>query len=127
MAKILMVDDSKFMRDRVIKALSKDGHEVIEAADGAVGLEMVAKHPLDCVLLDLNMPVLDGIEFLSRLRAGGSRLPVVVLTADIQVDTQALCKDLGASRFLPKPPRGEELCRTVAELLSGTRGGVECA
>jgi two-component system chemotaxis response regulator CheY len=113
MAKILMVDDSKFMRDRVIKALSKDGHEVIEAADGAVGLEMVAK--------------LDGIEFLSRLRAGGSRLPVVVLTADIQVDTQALCKDLGASRFLPKPPRGEELCRTVAELLSGTRGGVECA
>ena len=122
MAKILMVDDSKFMRDRVKKTLLAVGHEVVEASDGAAGLEMVLTHDLDCVLLDLNMPVLDGIEFLGRLRTAGSHLPVIVLTADIQTATENLCQSLGVSGFLPKPPRSEDLYRTIEDALASCAG-----
>jgi CheY-like chemotaxis protein len=126
MAKILVVDDSKFSRNRAIEALRKAGHEVLEAPDGKVGLEVVAAHELDCVLLDMLMPVLDGPEFLGRLRAGGSSLPVVVVTADIQSSTRALCQGLGVSGFLQKPARGEDICRTVEAALSCRQGGVTC-
>src|SRR3954469_8157276 len=122
MAKILVVDDSKFSRSRAIEALRKAGHEVLEAPDGKVGLEAVAAHDPDCVLLDMLMPVLDGPEFLGRLRAGGSDLPVVVVTADIQSSTRAACESLGVSGFLQKPARGEDICRTVEGALVGGRG-----
>ena len=59
MAKILVVDDSKFSRNRAIEALRNAGHEVFEAPDGQIGLEQVATHDPDCVLLDMLMPVLD--------------------------------------------------------------------
>ncbi len=92
----------------------------------ARGLEAVAAHDPDCVLLDLLMPVLTGSEFLRRLRAGGSDLPVVVVTADIQSSTRALCEHLGVSGFLQKPVRGEEICRNVEGALKGKRGGMPC-
>ncbi len=127
MAKILVVDDSKFSRNRAIEALRKAGHEVFEASDGEVGLEVVATHAPDCVLLDMLMPVLDGPKFLSRLRAGGSDLPVVVLTADIQASTRESCENLGVSGFLKKPARGEDICRTVHDALVGRKGEIPCS
>jgi CheY-like chemotaxis protein len=126
MAKILVVDDSKFSRNRAIEALRRAGHEVFEAPDGEVGLEAVATHAPECVLLDMLMPVLDGQAFLTRLRSGGSRLPVVVVTADIQSSTRELCENLGVSGFLQKPARGEDICRVVEDILGGRRGGVSC-
>jgi CheY-like chemotaxis protein len=127
MAKILVVDDSKFSRNRAIEALRRAGHEVLEASDGEVGLEVVATCAPDCVLLDMLMPVLDGPKFLSRLRAGGSDLPVVVLTADIQASTRELCENLGVSGFLQKPARGEDICRTVQDALVSRQGGIPCS
>jgi CheY-like chemotaxis protein len=126
MAKILVVDDSKFSRVRAAQVLRGAGHDVFEASDGAAGLEGVAAHDPDCVLLDMLMPVLDGLEFLTRLRAGGSRLPVIVLTADIQQSTRELCANLGVSGFLQKPALGEDICRSVEEALAFKRGGVAC-
>src|SRR4051812_14253948 len=110
MAKILVVDDSKFSRNRAIEALRLAGHEVFEAPDGEIALEAVATHDPDCVLLDMLMPVLDGLGFLGRLRGDGCHLPVVVATADIQSSTRELCENLGVSGFLQKPARGEEIC-----------------
>ena len=127
MAKILVVDDSKFSRNRAIEALRRAGHEVFEASDGEVGLKMVATLAPDCVLLDMLMPVLDGPGFLSHLRAGGSDLPVVVVTADIQESTRALCENLGVSGFLQKPARGEDICRKVQDALIGRQGGIPCS
>jgi CheY-like chemotaxis protein len=127
MAKILVVDDSRFSRTRAIEALRRAGHEVVEASDGEVGLGMIATHAPDCVLLDMLMPVLDGPGFLSRLRAGGSDLPVVVVTADIQASTRELCENLGVSGFLQKPARGEDICRRVQDALVGRQGGIPCS
>jgi CheY-like chemotaxis protein len=87
---------------------------------------LVAAHAPDCVLLDMLMPVLDGPAFLSRLRAGGSNLPVVVVTADIQASTREICENLGVSGFLQKPARGEDVCRSVEDALADRRGGVPC-
>ncbi len=126
MGKILVVDDSKFSRIRIIEPLRRAGHDVFEAPDGAVGLEMVATHGPDCVLLDMLMPVLDGREFLSRLRATGSHLPVVVVTADIQSSTREICESLGVSGFLQKPACGEDICRMVEQALACEPGGVPC-
>ena len=126
MAKILVVDDSKFSRSLLIGPLRGAGHEVFEAQDGSVGLEMVATIRPDCVLLDMLMPVLDGHEFLRRLRDGGSQLAVVVVTADIQSSTRQQCEDLGVSGFLQKPACGEKICRTVELALAGEPGGVPC-
>jgi len=126
MAKILVIDDSKFSRCRTIEPLRRAGHELFEASNGAIGLEMVASHRPDCVLLDMVMPVLDGPAFLSRLRAGGSQVPVVVVTADIQSSTHELCENLGVSGFLHKPACGEDICRMVEAVLANDPGAVPC-
>ena len=126
MAKILVVDDSKFSRVRMSEPLRRAGHEVLEASNGEVGLAMAELYGPDCVLLDMLMPVVDGSEFLSRLRGGGSHLPVVVITADIQSSTRELCENLGVSGFLQKPASGDDICRTVEHALAGEPGGIPC-
>lgn len=122
MAKVLVVDDSKFSRGMTTRSLSQGGHEVVEAADGELGLEAVRRHAPDCVVLDMLMPVLDGPGFLGRLRGEGSTLPVVVSTADIQASSRALCEGLGVSGFLNKPARAEDLLRCVESALLGIKG-----
>lgn len=126
MAKILIVDDSKFSRSRAAEGLRRAGHEVVEAADGAAGLDAVAAHDPDCVLLDMLMPILDGPGFLAGLRESGSNLPVLVLTADIQAGTRAICDDYGVRAFLQKPARSDEILRLVDEALGVGQGGVAC-
>ena len=117
---------SKSSRKRAVEALHRAGHEVLQAEDGEIGLAVIGTDPPDCVLLDMLMPVVDGYEFLSRLRGGGSSLPVVVVTADIQTSTRERCEQLGVSGFLQKPARGEEVCRAVADALVSSGGGLPC-
>ena len=121
MSKILVVDDSKFSRKRAVEALRLGGHEVVEAPDGEEGIAVLKTAEPDCVVLDMLMPVLDGIGFLRRIRHQGSFLPVVVLTADIQDSTREICEGLGVNGFLQKPARGEDLCREVENALRTER------
>ena len=113
MSKILVVDDSKFSRSRAVEALRRAGHEVFEAPNGEIGMAVLGTAAPDCVVLDMLMPVLDGVGFLRRIRCQGSLLPVVVLTADIQQSTRELCETLSVSGFLHKPAQGDEICRVV--------------
>ena len=122
MARVLVIDDSKFSRNLAARALREAGHEVVEACNGELGLEAVRDHTPDCVVLDLLMPVLDGPGFLQRLRGDGSDLPVVVATADIQKSSREQCEELGVSGFVNKPARAEELCPSVD---AGPPGRVE--
>jgi two-component system chemotaxis response regulator CheY len=117
MSKVLVIDDSKFSRHRAVEALRHAGHEVVEASDGEMGIAVLGKEAPDCVVLDMLMPVLDGIGFLRRIRDEGMRLPVIVVTADIQESTRNLCEGLGISGFLHKPARGEEVCGVVGKAL----------
>jgi CheY-like chemotaxis protein len=126
MAKILVIDDSRFSRNRTIAALTEVGHEVIERGDGEQGLAAAQEHAPDCIVLDMLMPVMDGPEFLRQLRASGSRLPVVVLTADIQASSRAICEQLGVSGFLNKPLRAEQLVQRVAEIVGRKEEGLPC-
>jgi CheY-like chemotaxis protein len=117
MARVLVIDDSLYMRAKIQKALQEDGYGLIEADSGIKGLQMVLSHAPDCILLDLIMPDMDGLKVLKALRDQGSRIPVIVLTADIQESVRRECLDLGARAFITKPPKDEDLRRTVKEVL----------
>jgi len=126
MAVILVIDDSRLSRALAAKALSDAGHTVVEAADGQQGIAALEKHQPDCIVTDLLMPVLDGHEFLSQIRARGIQIPVVVLTADIQSSTRCLCEGLGISSFVNKPINAGELQAGVRQALAAARGISTC-
>ena len=103
MALVLIVDDSSTTRKAIAQIVKADGHETLEAANGREGLEIIAATPPDCILLDLIMPEVDGFEVLKTLREGRSKIPVIVLTADIQEIVHQECLELGATEFINKP------------------------
>jgi len=102
---VLVVDDDEDLRVLARKALIRAGHRVLEAAGGVEGLEMVASHRPDLIMLDLSMPDVDGFEVLRRLRLAesGRMLPVIVLTAHGDEQSARDSFALGASDFLAKP------------------------
>lgn len=108
MTKILIIDDSKFARSMIRKVIEALGYETAEATNGREGLQMVASYQPDAVTVDLLMPELDGIGFLSALRETDKKLPVVVISANIQTDVRRRCENLGAV-FLIKPFKKSEL------------------
>ena len=124
MPKILIIDDSNFGRRRMQQALAAAGHDVVEAADGAAGLTAVANHQPDCIVTDLLMPVVDGQTFLASLRAQGSKVPVIVVSADIQTTTRQKCMALGISAFLNKPQRMDELLACIGRAVAEAEKGV---
>jgi len=121
MANVLTVDDSLMIRKFISFALASEGYNVSEAADGGEAIEMVRAAPPDCMVLDLLMPEVDGIEVLETLRRDNVSIPVIVMTADIQESTQKRCLDLGAFCVLNKPPKGDELCSAIREALASAQ------
>lgn len=119
MAKILVVDDSNLARSSVRKLLTPAGHEVIEAKDGEEGLKMLTQHSPDCLVVDILMPVVSGLNILEKLHSEGSDLPVVVVTADIQDSVRERCLELGAFAVINKPLLLQDLPGVVQEALKG--------
>ena len=116
MALVLIIDDS--MTTRGLRRLVKgEGHETLEAADGQKGLELADAHGPDCIVLDLIMPVMGGLEVLEALRDKGSKIPVIVLSADIQEIVREDCLKLGANAFINKPHIRNELLGTINNVL----------
>ena len=103
-ASILVVDDSAFNRLLLTRRLAELGyHDVALAEDGQQGLEAIAARAFDAVLLDIEMPGLDGIGVLDRLRALGAEAPpVIVISALTEMTAIVRCIELGAEDFLPK-------------------------
>lgn len=123
MANVLTVDDSLMMRKFIAIALASEGHDISEAADGGEAIRIIRTSPPDCMVLDLLMPEVDGIEVLETMQKDNVYIPVIVMTADIQESTQKRCFDLGAFRVLNKPPKGDELCLAIREALASTGTG----
>jgi len=117
MATILIVDDSKFQRAFLKKALATDGHHFLEAENGQEGLRAARREQPDCILADLIMPGTRGLSLLEGIRESGSPVPVIVVTADIQHQVREQCLALGARAVLHKPVDPETLRQTVTEIL----------
>ncbi len=119
--RVLIVDDEPQFRRAVERALTLEGYEVGEAANGREALEAQAAEPADVVVLDVLMPRLDGLETCRRLRAGGDQTPVLMLTARDAVSDRVDGLDAGADDYLVKPFALEELHARLRALLRRRR------
>ncbi|HRI14083.1 MAG TPA: response regulator [Verrucomicrobiota bacterium] len=118
--KILSVDDSKTIRLVLGRLFSPFVCELFEAANGEEGLAIAGREKPDLVILDYNMPVMDGITMLRRLRddAGLKRTPVIMLTADSGCDNIATVARLGVRDYITKPFSEEKLLAKVGRIVS---------
>ena len=117
MAKILVIDDSSYMRSKIRGALKHGEYTFLEADNGFKGLQMIHEQSPDCVILDLIMPDMDGLKILKTLFDSHSQIPVIVVTADIQEIVRRECLELGARAFLNKPIKDDELSIIVKDVL----------
>ena len=118
-SRILVVDDDPHIRQLLVYALGKAGLDTREAADGAAALASVAADPPDLVVLDINMPRMDGLEVCRRLRATGN-LPILFLSSrDDEVD-RVLGIELGADDYVVKPFSPREVVARVMAVLRRT-------
>jgi two-component system response regulator MprA len=118
--KVLIVDDEPALRAALARALRKAGHDVELAGDGRRALDAVAGSRPDAVVLDVTVPGLDGVEVCRRMRAGGDRTPILMLTARDAIDERVAGLDAGADDYLVKPFALREL---HARLRALTRRG----
>ena len=113
MAAILIIDDSSFQRKRIVEIISAAGHTAIQAPNAEEGLELLAQENPDLIICDLLMPGMGGMELLQRLQKTKSKIPVLILTADIQSSVRDQCLELGAREFLNKPTNPETMLEAI--------------
>lgn len=123
MSQLLIVEDEDRIASFVEKGLRSSGYTTTRTATGADALRLARSRSFDLLVLDLGLPDMDGFEVLRRLRAGGSTVPVVILTARDSVHDTVEGFDAGADDYLTKPFRFEELLVRVRARLRGTGGG----
>src|SRR5271169_6685579 len=116
-ARILVVDDEPAVQSALKRALTLEHYDVVEASDGHQALERLEASPYEAVILDIAMPRLDGLEVCKRLREGGDRTPILMLTARGEVDDRVAGLDVGADDYLVKPFALRELLARVRALL----------
>lgn len=115
--KLLYAEDEPTMAEAVVDILTYHNYLVDAVGDGQEALDYAQAGEYDGIILDIMMPKVDGLEVLRRLREGGSRTPVLLLTAKGEVEDRIAGLDLGADDYLPKPfAMGELLARIRAML-----------
>lgn len=119
-AHILIVDDSPTILNLLGSIIRRKGHRVTTAGDGLQGLEAMGRDAPDLVITDVNMPFMDGLTFVSKLRANEAwtTLPVIVLSTEAQDKDRQAALDAGASLYLIKPIPPHELVAHVEGLLT---------
>ncbi len=120
MASILVVDDEAAVRSVLGRMLGRAGHEVLEASDGAAGIEVLRRRSVDVVILDIFMPRLGGLATIPLVRKTWPVLKIIAVSAagragPLDVDARAL--ELGADHFLRKPFESSELLRIIGTLV----------
>jgi two-component system, OmpR family, response regulator MprA len=115
--RILVVDDERPMRASICQCLQAEGYRVLEASDGAQGLEMITKEKPELIVLDVMMPNLTGIEVVAAVRRLGLNTPVLMLTTRNEVPQKVEGLDAGADDYLGKPFDRRELLARVQSLL----------
>jgi DNA-binding NtrC family response regulator len=121
MARILIVDDEPNLRASLGRALSLEGHETSEAADGKEALAVLDGGGYHLAIVDLSMPIMDGLQLLDELRDRRDTTPVIMLTAHGTVERAVAALQRGAVDFLEKPPVRDHLVHAVEKALAHSR------
>jgi len=115
--RVLIADDEKNIRSSLGTTFELAGYAVVGAADGEQAIEAIERGGVDLVLLDLQMPKLDGLGVLRKLRESGVDVPVIVLTAHGTIEAAVEAVQLGAFDFIEKPPHAEKILLSARNAL----------
>ena len=120
--RLLVVEDQSLLRQTLVQGLNKSGYVVDDAADGKAGLYYGTEFDYDAAIIDLGLPLLDGISLIREIRAQGKTFPILILTArgDWQDKVEGL--DAGADDYVVKPFRLEEILARLNALLRRAAG-----
>lgn len=119
MATILLVEDNEENRDGLRRRLERRGYRILIAVDGAAGIEMALTEGPDLVLMDMNLPLVDGWEATRRIRAseGGGSLPIIALTAHAMAEDRVKTLQAGCDDYHTKPVEFTRLLQQIEALL----------
>jgi two-component system chemotaxis response regulator CheY len=122
MKKILSVDDSPSVRKLVEFTLKSKGFQVASAGDGQEALEIMAEEQFDAIILDINMPRMDGLEFLQKRGQDDAHasIPVIVLTTEGLEGDRDRAMELGATAYIVKPFKPTQLLGLIDEVLASS-------
>jgi two-component system, chemotaxis family, chemotaxis protein CheY len=118
---ILVIDDEEPVRTVLRQMLEKEGYEVEEAPDGAVGLSLLQDHPIDLVITDLFMPEKEGIETMREVQKSFPQVKIIAMSGGGRMgklDFLPMAESFGAQRTLAKPFERKELLETVRAVLA---------
>ena len=120
--KILLVEDNPVNQKVASLQLAKIGFLTEIAPDGNIALKKLAKTEFDLVLMDRQMPGMDGVTCTKHIRAGNfqilnPKVPIIALTADVMRDAQRECSEVGMNGYIPKPIKFEQLLKIIKEIL----------
>lgn len=115
---ILTIDDSASMRQMVAMTLKSAGHQVLEAGDGAEGYAQATSNTVHAVITDLNMPVMNGIEFIRKFRQhpASKGVPIILLTTESDETLKAEAKAAGATGWIVKPFKQDQLLAVIKKV-----------
>ncbi|WP_414693112.1 response regulator [Pelagibacterium sp.] len=117
--RVLTVDDSRTILAMLHHTLTNAGFEVLQAENGQVGLDVLGREDVDVVITDINMPVMDGIEFIRRVRATGRHqsLPILILTTETSQDKRDQGRAAGGTGWIVKPFDPEKLISVINKVV----------
>lgn len=117
--RVLTVDDSRTILAMLHHTLSGAGFEVIQAEDGQKGLDALNGQEVDVVITDINMPVMDGIDFIKNVRASGNyqSLPILILTTETSQEKRDLGRSAGGTGWIVKPFDPEKLISVIRRVV----------
>jgi two-component system cell cycle response regulator DivK len=119
MAKVLIAEDDALNRQIVVKILTLEGHEILEAADGRAAMALARAERPDLIMMDLGMPDIDGLEASRRLKADprSADIPIIALTAYAMRGDEERARDAGCDGYLSKPCRPQTIRDAVRRFL----------
>ncbi len=120
--RILLAEDNPINQTVAIRMLEKSGHRVVAVLDGLQALQILEKESFDLVLMDVQMPNMDGIEATLAIRArerySGRRIPIIAMTAHAMKGDAERCRDAGMDAYISKPVHADELSRLIQEIFT---------
>jgi CheY-like chemotaxis protein len=121
---ILIIDDNEDYRTSFREVLELEAYNILEAENGLVGLQMIQQHLPDLILCDVDMPIMNGIEVLKRVKADPvySQIPFVIITGSDDDQIRKTAHELRAEKHLTKPVAITKFLSTIAQLLSVSTG-----